>query len=163
MTNPIYAIGDLHGRVDEFERALSLIERDGGTDASYNAHKGLGYMARIVETYAEDDDPEYETAHRPPDLITHVAVHKMTVHDGQFARFQHTPTRDKNRKRRLYESSDTFREIYRWRAGIEATMSRLKYQMHLAHLRVRGMPAMRYTVNLRAPGLNIRGCAAVQE
>ena len=33
MTNPIYAIGDLHGRVDEFERALSLIERDGGTDA----------------------------------------------------------------------------------------------------------------------------------
>lgn len=33
MTHPIYAIGDLHGRVDEFERALSLIERDGGPDA----------------------------------------------------------------------------------------------------------------------------------
>ncbi|UWR02587.1 serine/threonine protein phosphatase [Ruegeria conchae] len=33
MTNPIYAIGDLHGRVDEFDRALSLIERDGGQDA----------------------------------------------------------------------------------------------------------------------------------
>ena len=34
-------------------------------------------------------------------------------------------------------------------------MSRLKYQMNLAHLRIRGMPAMRYVVNLRALGLNI--------
>lgn len=247
-------------------------------DASYNAHRGLGYMAQIVETYAEDDDPAHEAVSRAPDLITHVAVHKMTVHDGhrlpgalddlagraltpkvlladshygsadnmtlaeersidltapartakggssgrltledfsideaglvlecpcgvapvstsaanaklqarfdlatcrecpernccpvqadkhggQFARFQYTPTRAENQKRRLYERSDTFREIYRWRAGIEATMSRLKYQMNLAHLRVRGMPAMRYTVNLRALGLNIRRCAAVQ-
>ena len=83
-------------------------------------------------------------------------------HNGQIARFQYTPTRAKNQKRRLYESSDAFREIYRWRAGIEATMSRLKHQMKLANLRIRGMPAMRYTVNLRALGLNIRRCAAVQ-
>jgi len=83
-------------------------------------------------------------------------------HDGQFARFQYTPTRAKNRKRRLYESSDPFRETYRWRAGIEATMSRLKHQMNLAHLRARSMPAMRYTVNLRALSLNVRRCAAVQ-
>lgn len=247
-------------------------------DASYNAHRGLGYMAQIVDTYAEDDGPAYEAASREPDLITHVAVHKMTVHDGhqlpgtlddlagrvltpkvlladshydsadnmtlaeersidltapartakggssglltledfsldeaglalecpsgiapvsssaanaklqarfdlatcrecpnrnrcpvqadkhdgQFARFQYTLTRAENQKRRLHERSDAFREIYRRRAGIEATMSRLKYQMNLAHLRVRGMPAMRYTVNLRALGLNIRRCAAVQ-
>ena len=46
-------------------------------DASYNAHHGLGYMAQIVETFSADEggDPA-------PDLITHVAVHKMTVHDG---------------------------------------------------------------------------------
>jgi len=247
-------------------------------DASYNAHRGLGYMAQIVETYAEDDGPAYEAASRAPDLITHVAVHKMTVHDGhrlrgalddlagralkpkvlladshygsadnmtlaedrridliapartakggssgrltledfsldgaglvlecprgvapvstsaasaklqarfdlatcrecpdrnrcpvqvdkhdgQFAHFQYTPTRAENQKRRLHEHTDTFRAIYRWRAGIEATMSRLKHQMNLAHVRVRGMPAIRYTVNLRALGLNIRRCAAVQ-
>ena len=83
-------------------------------------------------------------------------------HDGQFARFQYTPTRAENQKRRLHESSDAFRDTYRWRDGIEATMSRLKYQMNLANLRIRGMPAMRYTVNLRALGLNIRRCAAVQ-
>ena len=73
-------------------------------------------------------------------------------HDGQFARFQYTPTRAENQKRRLHESSDAFRDTYRWRDGIEATMSRLKYQMNLANLRIRGMPAMRYTVNLRALG-----------
>ncbi len=47
-------------------------------DASYNAHRGLGYMAQIVETYVEDDEEE---APRLPDLITFVSVHKMTVHD----------------------------------------------------------------------------------
>jgi len=235
-------------------------------------------MAQIVETYAEDDDPASQTGLRSPDLITHVAVHKMTVHDGhrlpdalddladrsltpkllladshygsagnmalaqeraieptapvrtakgcssgcltleefsldegglvvrcpngvapvstsaaqaklqarfdlatcrqcpdrnrcpvradrhdgQIARFQYTPARAENQKRRLYESSDAFREIYRWRAGIEATMSRLNYQMNLANLRIRGMPAMRYTVNLRALSLNIRRCVAAQ-
>ena len=249
-------------------------------DASYNAHKGQGYVAQIVETYCEDgngnDGGDEETA-ATPDLITHVAVHKMTVHDGhrlpdalddlaersltptvmlgdshygsadnmalthdrnidlvaparppngaasgrltledfildeeglvlrcpnnvepvstslaqaklqarfnlticracsdkdrcpvqaakrdsQFARFQYTPGRAANQKRRLYERSETFREIYRWRAGIEATMSRLKYQMNLAHPRIRGMPAMRYVVHLRALGLNICRCAAI--
>lgn len=252
-------------------------------DASYNAHKGQGYVAQIVETYCEDDEDDEgddegdEEIAATPDLITHVAVHKMTVHDGhrladalddlaersltptmmlgdshygsadnialtcerdidlvaparpakgassgrliledfildeeglvlrcphnvepvsasvakaklqarfdlsicracpdiercpvqaakrdgRFARFQYTPTRAANQKRRLYEQSDAFLEIYRWRAGIEATMSRLKHQMNLGHLRIRGMPAMRYVVNLRALGLNIRRCAAI--
>ena len=227
-------------------------------DASYNAHRGLGYMAQIVETYAEDDGPAHETASRVPDALDDLADRSLTPkvlladshygsadnmtlaeersidltapartakggssgrltledfsldeaglvlecprgvapvstsaasaklqarfdlatcrecpdrnrcpvqadkHDGQFVRFQYTPTRAENQKRRRHESSDTFREIYRWRAGIEATMSRLKHQMNLAHLRVRGMPAMRYAVNLRALGLNIRRCAAVR-
>ncbi len=81
--------------------------------------------------------------------------------DGRFARFQYTPNRAANQKRRLYEQSDAFLEIYRWRAGIEAIMSRLKHQMNLAHLRIRGMLAMRYVVNMRALGLNIRSCAAI--
>ena len=33
MTTPIYAVGDLHGNVAEFDRILALIERDGGADA----------------------------------------------------------------------------------------------------------------------------------
>lgn len=42
---------------------------------------------------------------------------------------------------------------------MEATMSRLKYQMRLAHLRVRGMKAVNYVVSLRGLGLNIRRCS----
>ena len=37
-------------------------------------------MAQIVETYCEDDSNEAVAA--TPDVITHVEVHKMTVHDG---------------------------------------------------------------------------------
>lgn len=33
MSDPIYAIGDVHGRLDELQRVLSLIEADGGPDA----------------------------------------------------------------------------------------------------------------------------------
>jgi len=42
---------------------------------------------------------------------------------------------------------------------MEATMSRLKFQMRLKHLRVRGMKAVSYAVSLRALGLNIRLCS----
>ena len=38
-------------------------------------------MAQIVETYCEDA-PVNEAVAATPDLITHVEVHKMTVHDG---------------------------------------------------------------------------------
>lgn len=34
MTQPIYAIGDIHGQIDELARVLSLIETDGGPDAN---------------------------------------------------------------------------------------------------------------------------------
>jgi serine/threonine protein phosphatase 1 len=33
MSAPIYAIGDIHGQLDELHRVLDLIERDGGKDA----------------------------------------------------------------------------------------------------------------------------------
>lgn len=246
-------------------------------DSSYNAHHGQGYMAQITETYREDDDPEISSPAGSPDLITHVAVHKMTVHDGHRlphalddlkgrgllpgilltdshygssdnltlsqrhgvdlvaparppkgrasgrltledfildedglveccpagyrpvsvsaahaklqarfdpdicsrcndkrrcpvpitkrtvadTRFQYTPARVAYRKRRLLEQTEGFLDRYRWRAGVEATMSRLKHQMRLAHLRVRGMERMRYVTFLRALGLNLHRCAAI--
>lgn len=33
MTDPIYAIGDVHGQLEELQRVLALIEADGGKDA----------------------------------------------------------------------------------------------------------------------------------
>ncbi len=34
MSNPIYAVGDVHGQLEELQRVLSLIEADGGPDAT---------------------------------------------------------------------------------------------------------------------------------
>lgn len=245
-------------------------------DSSYNAHRGQGYLAQVMETYQEDDDPA-RPVKRTPDLITHVAVGKMTIHDvsalepalddvrergiqpdhllgdshygaqenkrwaadrgidlispaqapkcskdGQLTledfsvdgegfvrscpaghtptsvsaglsrlqasfdvaqcqscplrsrcpapaslrrgeksvRLQYTFERVALRKRRIEERSDAFKARYRWRAGVEGTMSRLKHQMGLGRLRVRGMPAVRYAVRIRSLGLNILRCAA---
>jgi hypothetical protein len=50
-------------------------------DSSYNKHRGQGYLTQVMETYQEDDGPVPPPA--KPDLITHVSVGKMTVHDGQ--------------------------------------------------------------------------------
>ncbi len=78
---------------------------------------------------------------------------------GESPRLQYTPARVEKLRRREYEKSDAFKQIYRWRAGIEATVSRLKHQMHWARLRVRGMGSVRYTVWMRSLGLNIRRAA----
>ena len=85
-------------------------------------------------------------------------THTPSSH-GEGRRFQYSYQRVEQRERRLHERSDAFKQRYRWRAGLEATISRLKHQLGLAHLRVRGMSSVTYTVILRALGLNIRRCA----
>jgi Transposase DDE domain len=234
-------------------------------DARYNKHRGTGYLVQIMETFAEDDSTEQkDSKSRKPDLITHVAVDKLTMHDkdalepalddtgqrgvepkelladshygsneclekgrerdveivspamtakgklqgkltledfeldeqglvircpmGQSPvetsvaevrlqalfdpvacascprrgdcpaaaigrrerRWQYTHDRVRQRARRLQDASDEFCDRYRWRAGIEATMSRFKHQMGMAELRIRGMAKVTYAAMLRA-------------
>jgi len=57
--------------------------------------------------------------------------------------------------RRADENTQLFRDRYRWRAGIEAANSHLKSDTGARWLRVRGLPAVRYCVTLKALGLNI--------
>ena len=83
-----------------------------------------------------------------------------TARTTEKSRWQYTRERVQTRTRRLRERTDRFQDRYRWRAGVEATMSRLKHQMGLAKLRVRGMAAVSYAVFLRALGLNIHRVAA---
>jgi hypothetical protein len=80
----------------------------------------------------------------------------------QDARWPDTHERVAQRQRRLAEQAPAFIAQYRWRAGIEATMSRLKHQRDLVHLRVRGMAAVCSPVFLRALGFNILRVAADQ-
>lgn len=228
-------------------------------DARYNKHRGTGYHVQIMETYDEDDSMNEKAESIPkPDLITHVAVDPLTMHDkdaldpafedtekrgikpetlladshygstgcidkgrdrdveivspaqtpkgklqGKFTledfevdekgritgcpggqqpvetsvagvrlqvisaetacescphkdrcpassvgrsstRYQYTHDRVHLRRRTLAERDDEFRDRYRWRAGVEATMSRYKYQMGMARLRVRRLPNITY-------------------
>ena len=58
-------------------------------------------------------------------------------------------------KRRIYERSDQFKDRYRWRAGVEATMSEYDRRTGVKHLRVRGAKAVGYCATLKALGINI--------
>ncbi|MBA3484913.1 MAG: transposase [Pirellulales bacterium] len=242
-------------------------------DARYNKHRGVGYLVQIMETYSEDDSTQDDAPPAKPDLITHVAVGKLTMHDqdalepaldnadgrglkpnelladshygsteclakgrkrqveivspamtakgkrqGKLTledfelddqgrvrcptghtpvetsvadvriqvlfdsavcqacsrrgdcpaaavgrrerRWQYNHDRVKQRERRLQDASEEFRHRYRWRAGVEATMSRFKHQMGMVRLRVRGMAKVTYAAMLRALGLNIFRVAA---
>ncbi|MBY0585642.1 transposase [bacterium] len=75
-------------------------------------------------------------------------------------RWRYTRDRLRQRARRLGDADETFRQHYRRRAGIEATMSRFKHQMGMAKLRVRGIAKVTYVAMLRALGLNIQRVAA---
>ena len=55
-------------------------------------------------------------------------------------------------QRRAYEQTDDFKDHYRWRAGIEATMSEYDRRTGVKHLRVRGLRAVRYCAKLKALG-----------
>jgi len=57
--------------------------------------------------------------------------------------------------RRAYEQTDAFTESYRWRAGVEATMSEFNRRTGVKKLRIRGMTAVRFAAKMKATGLNI--------
>lgn len=65
-------------------------------------------------------------------------------------------------KRRIYEQSDQFKDRYRWRAGVEATMSEYDRRTGVKHLRVRGLKAVKFCATLKALGINIFRAAAVK-
>lgn len=87
-------------------------------------------------------------------------VQKPRETDPSAMRVQYDQPRLEMRRRRKLEEQQEFVERYRWRAGIEATMSRLKHQVGLGWLRVRGLVAIQYKAFMRALGLNILRCAA---
>ena len=63
--------------------------------------------------------------------------------------------------RRVEIQTEPFKDRYRWRAGVEATMSEYDRRTGVKHLRVRGFKAVRFSARLKALGLNILRAAAV--
>jgi hypothetical protein len=66
-------------------------------------------------------------------------------------------------ERRRYEASEAFIDIYRYRAGVEATMSQYDKLTGVKRLRVRGLKAVRYCATLKATGLNLLRAASVRK
>jgi hypothetical protein len=64
--------------------------------------------------------------------------------------------------RRQAEKSEAFIDTYRWRAGVEATMSEYDRLTGVKKLRVRGMPAVRFCAKMKATGLNLLRAARVR-
>ena len=63
--------------------------------------------------------------------------------------------------RRKMVETEAFKDRYRWRAGVEATMSEFDRRTGVKRLRVRGFKAVRFYATLKALGLNILRAAAV--
>jgi hypothetical protein len=66
-------------------------------------------------------------------------------------------------QRRAYEHTDEFQDRYRWRAGVEATMSEYDRKTGVKHLRVRGFKAVRFCATLKAVAVNIFRATAVRK
>ena len=66
-------------------------------------------------------------------------------------------------QRRRHEASKEFIDIYRYRAGVEATMSQYDALTGVKRLRVRGFNAVRYCATLKAAGLNLLRAASVRK
>lgn len=66
-------------------------------------------------------------------------------------------------RRRQHEQSPEFGEKYRFRAGVEATMSEYDRRTGVKRLRVRGLKAVTFAAVLKALGLNLFRAAAFQK
>ena len=81
--------GDLIELKEPAEIPCDNVLNPADPDAGYNKNKGVGYLVQGMETYTEKaendsallDSPDVDSAYEGPDLITHVAVGKMNVHD----------------------------------------------------------------------------------
>jgi len=70
-----------------------------------------------------------------------------------YIRYKHKDIRLAHRRR--LESTASFKDKYRFRAGVEATMSEFDRRTGVKHLRVRGMKAVCFAAVMKAIGLNI--------
>jgi hypothetical protein len=58
-------------------------------------------------------------------------------------------------KRRALESTPEFKNLYRFRSGIEATFSEFDRKTGVKHLRVRGLKKVAFCATLKAAGINL--------
>lgn len=62
--------------------------------------------------------------------------------------------------RREYENTEEFKDCYRYRSGVESTLSSYDRRTGVKRLRVRGLTAVRFCATMKALGVNILRAAA---
>ena len=90
---------------------------------------------------------------------------KDTCPAKQGKKYHYVHYTDKNlriSKRRAYEQHPEFKDKYRFRSGIEATISEYDRRTGVKQLRVRGLKAVRYCATLKATAVNIFRAAVVK-
>lgn len=88
---------------------------------------------------------------------------KCPVKEGK--RYHYVNYSDKDLRiseRRQYEESPEFKEKYRYRSGVEATMSEYDRRTGAKHLRIRGLKSVRYCAVMKVTALNIFRAARVR-
>jgi len=86
---------------------------------------------------------------------------RCPVKPGKKAAYVHYSMKEvRLARRRIHEQTAQFRDKYRFRAGVEATMSEYDRRTGVKKLRVRGIKAVTYAAIMKAIGLNIRRAAA---
>jgi len=65
-------------------------------------------------------------------------------------------------RRKAIEETAEFKEQYRWRAGVEATMSEYDRRTGVKRLRFRGIDAVRFCAILKAVGINLFRATAIR-
>ena len=65
--------------------------------------------------------------------------------------------------RRTYEDTEEFIDRYRWRAGVEATISEYNRKTGVKQLRIRGLGNVRFAAVLKATAINIFRATAVRK
>lgn len=86
------------------------------------------------------------------------------VNPGKKAAYlRYSPKDVRLASRRRHEKTDAFLGKYRYRAGVEATMSEYDRRTGVKKLRVRGMKAVSFAAVLKAIGVNIRRAAAYRK
>jgi hypothetical protein len=95
-------------------------------------------------------------------LLNHCHVQRNKQTDAPNGRIQFRIDAPQSAQRRKHEQTDEFRDIYRWRSGIEGTNSCLKRRLGLKRLRVRGFKAVKTAILLKMAGWNLLRAVALR-
>jgi len=120
------------------------------------------HYAKVIVREKLNKESERAASDNVPDRLSadYQSVDVNSVKGKKYYYLRVTDKQMRIAKRRIYEQSDSFKDRYRWRAGVEATMSEYDRRTGVKHLRVRGLKAVKFCANLKALGVSIFRAAA---